>query len=100
MTKKFIDAGFNFEFGGVTTFARDYDKQIKMIPLDRLLTETDSPYVSPEPYRGARNEPAYVVEVVKKLAEIKGVPYEEMAQVTDANARRIFKIAGSTRSVY
>ncbi len=92
MTKKFLDAGFNFEFGGVTTFARDYDEQIKSIPLDRILTETDAPYVSPEPYRGQRNEPAYVVEVVKKLAEIKGVSYDEMAKQTELNARRIFKI--------
>ena len=100
MTQKFLDAhsassgqaGFNFEFGGVITFARDYDEQIKMIPLDRLLTETDAPYVSPEPYRGRRNEPVYVVEVVKKLAEIKGISYDDMAKITDANARRIFKI--------
>lgn len=92
MTKKFLAAGFNFEFGGVVTFARDYDEQIKMIPLDRILTETDAPYVSPEPYRGKRNEPAYITEVVKKLAEIKGVSYDEMAELTDANARRIFKI--------
>lgn len=92
MTKKFLNAGFNFEFGGVTTFARDYDEQIKMIPISRILTETDAPYVSPEPYRGSRNEPAYVVEVVKKLAEIKGVSYDEMAKITDENARRIFKI--------
>lgn len=93
MTKKFLDAGFNFEFGGVITFARDYDEQIKMIPVNRLLTETDAPYVSPEPHRGQRNEPAYVVEVVKKLAEIKGVSYDEMVKITDENARRIFKIA-------
>jgi TatD DNase family protein len=92
MTKKFLEAGFNFEFGGVITFARDYDEQIKMIPLDRLLTETDAPYVSPEPHRGKRNEPAYIIAVVKKLAEIKGISYDEMAKITDANARRIFKI--------
>ncbi len=93
MTQKFLDAGFNFEFGGVITFARDYDAQIKMIPLDRILTETDAPYVSPEPYRGKRNEPTYIVEVVKKLAEIKGVSYDEVAKATDANARKIFKIS-------
>lgn len=100
MTKKFLDAhsagsgqaGFNFEFGGVITFARDYDEQIKLIPVDRILTETDAPYVSPEPHRGARNEPAYVTEVVKKLAELKGISYAEMAKITDENARRIFKI--------
>lgn len=92
MTKKFLDAGFNFEFGGVITFTRDYDEQIKMIPLDRILTETDAPYVSPEPYRGRRNESAYVVEVVKKLAELKGISFDEMAKITHDNAIRIFKI--------
>lgn len=92
MTKKFLDSGFNFEFGGVVTFTRDYDEQIKLIPLDRLLTETDAPYVSPEPYRGKRNEPMYVSHVVRKLAEIKGISYDEMAKITDENARRIFKL--------
>jgi TatD DNase family protein len=92
MTQKFLQAGFNFEFGGVITFAMSYDAQIKMIPLDRILTETDAPYVSPEPYRGQRNEPAYVTEVVKKLAQIKGVSYDEVAAATDANTRRIFNI--------
>lgn len=92
MTKKFLDAGFNFEFGGVITFARDYDDQIKMIPLERILTETDAPYVAPEPYRGARNEPLHVKEVAKKLAEIKRVSYDEIARVTTENARRIFRI--------
>ncbi len=92
MTQKFLDAGFNFEFGGVTTFTTDYDEQIKMIPLDRITLETDSPYVAPEPYRGKRNEPAYVVEVAKKLAQIKGVSYDEVEAATDASVRRIFKI--------
>jgi TatD DNase family protein len=63
-----------------------------MIPLDRLLTETDSPYVAPTPYRGKRNESAYLPEVIKRLAEIKGVSFDEMAKITDENARRIFKI--------
>ena len=85
-------AGFNFEFGGVITFARSYDEIIKLIPLDRLLTETDAPYVAPEPYRGQRNEPVYVKEVAKKLAEIKGVSYDEIERITTANAQRIFRI--------
>lgn len=92
MTKKFLAAGFNFEFGGVITFARDYDEQIKMIPLDRILTETDAPYVSPERHRGRRNESAYIVEVVKKLAELKGLSFDEMAKITHDNAVRIFNI--------
>lgn len=92
ITKKFLDAGFNFEFGGVITFSHDYDQQIALIPLDRILTETDAPYVSPTPHRGKRNESAYLVEVVRRLAEIKGVTFDEMAKITHDNAVRIFKI--------
>jgi TatD DNase family protein len=92
MTQKFLDDGFNFEFGGVITFTKSYIEQIKMIPLDRITLETDSPYVSPEPYRGQRNEPAYVVEVAKKLAEIKGISYDEVVRVTDENVKRIFRL--------
>jgi len=90
--KKLLDMGFVFTFGGVITFARDYDAVIKTLPMDRILSETDAPYVSPAPYRGKRNEPAYVVEVVKKLAELKGVSLEEMAKITFENACRIFSL--------
>jgi TatD DNase family protein len=88
--RKLLDLGFSFTFGGVITFARSYDEVLKMLPLDRILSETDAPYVSPEPYRGKRNEPAYVIEVVKKLAEIKGLDVEEMAKAILANTHRVF----------
>lgn len=90
--KNLLDLGFFFTFGGVVTFVRDYDEVIKMIPLDRLLSETDAPYVAPVPYRGKRNEPAYVVEVVKKLAEIKEISLQEMAEQILKNNERIFGI--------
>ncbi len=90
--KKLLELGFSFTFGGVITFARDYDEVIKLIPLDRILSETDAPYVAPVPYRGKRNEPLYVIEVVKKLAEIKNVSVEEMAEATVKNASRVFNI--------
>lgn len=83
---------YSFTFGGVVTFTRDYDEVIKMIPLECLLAETDAPYVAPVPYRGKRNEPAYVVEVAKKLSEVKGVPFETMATAIAENARRVFGI--------
>lgn len=91
ITKKLVEAGFYFTFGGVITFARDYDESIKYIPMDRILSETDAPYVAPEPYRGKRNEPLYVVEVVKKLAELKGVSLEAMRDQIFENAKKAFK---------
>jgi TatD DNase family protein len=90
--KDLLALGFSFTFGGVITFARDYDPIIQMLPVERILSETDAPYVTPAPYRGKRNEPAYVVEVVKKLAELKGLSVEKMATQIQENAKRIFHI--------
>ncbi|MBI2056599.1 MAG: TatD family hydrolase [Candidatus Sungbacteria bacterium] len=90
--KKLLDLGFSFSFGGVITFTRDYDEQAKYIPLDRILIETDAPYVAPVPHRGKRNEPIYVVETAKKLTEIKNISLEEIAQKTTANAKHIFNL--------
>jgi TatD DNase family protein len=94
-----LDLGFSFTFGGAITFpprkgktAGDYDEVVKLIPADRILSETDAPYVAPLAYRGKRNEPAYVVETVKKLAELKGVESDEMKKQIWENARRIFRI--------
>lgn len=88
--RKLLDMGFSFSFGGVITFARDYDEVIKYIPLERILLETDAPYVAPVPYRGKRNEPAYVVEVAKKMAELKMISLENIEKSTTENAFRIF----------
>ena len=90
--QKLLGLNFAFTFGGVITFAPSYDEILKMLPADHILSETDAPYVSPEPYRGKRNEPAYVIEVVKKLSEIKGLAPEEMTAVIMANARKIFRL--------
>ncbi len=92
VTKKFVDAEYYFTFGGVITFTRDYDEIIKYIPLDRIMLETDAPYVAPTPYRGERNEPAYVVEVARKLAEIKNIRVEEAITAVTANALAAFRI--------
>jgi TatD DNase family protein len=87
-----LDLGFSFTFGGVVTFTHDYDAAIAAIPIDRILSETDAPYVAPVPFRGKRNEPAYVVHTVAKLAELKGVSQTEMKTQIWTNAQRIFGI--------
>lgn len=88
--KKLLDLNFSFSFGGVITFTRDYDEVVKYIPLEKILFETDAPYVTPLPYRGRRNEPAYVIEVAKKVAELKKVEYDKICITTFQNALAIF----------
>lgn len=79
-------------FTGVVTFARDYDSLVRSVPSDRIMSETDAPYVAPVPYRGKRNEPLYIKEIVAKLAEIRGETTEVLrAQIID-NARKLFGI--------
>jgi TatD DNase family protein len=91
-TDKLLNLGFYFTFGGVITFVRDYDKIIRLIPNDKILSETDAPYVAPAPHRGKRNEPLYIKEVIKKLAEIKSVPEEKINEQILENARMVFGI--------
>jgi TatD DNase family protein len=88
--KQFLDLGFTLSFTGVVTFAAQYEELVRNTPLDMIQAETDCPYVAPVPFRGRRNEPAYVVEIVRKIAQIKGLPEEEVAQALVANARRVF----------
>lgn len=88
--KQFLELGFTLSFTGVITFTHDYDEVIKLAPLDRIMAETDAPYVAPAPYRGKRNEPLYVNEVVKKIAELKGVGEAECQKALLANARQAF----------
>jgi TatD DNase family protein len=88
--KEILDAGCNLSFTGVITFARNYDEIIKNTPIDRIMSETDCPYVSPAPFRGKRNESAYVKEVVKMIAEIRGEDFEIVRRQLVANAERFF----------
>jgi len=92
--RAFIDFGFTLSFTGAITYGKNYEEVIRSIPLDMIMSETDAPYVSPVPYRGKRNEPVYVKEVVKKIAEIKGLPESEVAEAIIANAKRVFDIKG------
>jgi TatD DNase family protein len=89
-----IELGFYISFAGMITFKnRKFDllrEVARAVPLDRLLVETDSPYLAPEPHRGGRNEPAYVVDTARRVAELRGVAVEEFAAITTANARRLF----------
>ncbi|MEK7087346.1 MAG: TatD family hydrolase, partial [Patescibacteria group bacterium] len=88
--KQYIDLGFYISFSGVITFASEYEELVKKLPLDRILIETDAPYAAPAPYRGKRNEPSYVVEVARKLAEIKNISFDEAARQTTENAKIVF----------
>jgi len=90
--KRFLDLGFTLSFTGVITFTHDYDEVIKFVPIESIMSETDSPFVAPVPYRGKRNEPYYVIEVVKKIAEIKGEPEELVREVLLKNALQNFNI--------
>jgi len=87
MAQRCIDLGFFISLSGIITFnnADALRAVVAALPLDRLLIETDSPYLAPKPYRGRSNEPKYVVEVAKKIAEIKGVSLERVAESTTAN---------------
>ena len=90
--KNFNDIGFTVSFTGVITFTHDYDEVVKSVPLNMIMADTDSPYVAPVPYRGKRNEPVYVKEIVKKIAEIKNLPEEEVTEAVIQNAKRVFDI--------
>lgn len=90
--KPFLDMGFTISFTGVITFARNYDDVIRSVPLETLHAETDAPYVSPVPYRGTRNEPVRVIEVVKKIAEIRGEDEEVVIRQLRENAVKMFGV--------
>jgi TatD DNase family protein len=87
-----VAAGYTVSFTGVLTFTKDYDELVKMVPEDRIMSETDAPFVSPAPYRGKRNESSYVVEVVKAIARIKEMKEETMSEILVTNAKKFFNI--------
>lgn len=98
MAKSLLDLGYDIGFTGIITFksAASLREVVDMVPLERLLIETDSPYLAPIPYRGKRNEPAYVAEVAAAVAEIKGVAVEKVHEVTNQNFYRVYDKAGLT----
>lgn len=93
LAQKYLDLGCYLSFPGPITYTDMYDESIRVTPLDKLLSETDAPFAAPMPNRGKRNEPAYVAEVVKKIAAIKGLSEEEVKSHIFENARRVFGLA-------
>ncbi|HPX72021.1 MAG TPA: TatD family hydrolase [Acholeplasmataceae bacterium] len=92
--RKIIDLGFYLGLGGVLTFknAKELQEAVKRVPIDKLILETDAPYLAPDPHRGKRNEPAYVKFVAIKLAQLLNLTYDEVAKITTNNAKRLFKL--------
>lgn len=90
--EEFLEYGFMVGYNGVITFTSEYDSLVKATPLERLVLETDSPWLAPAPYRGKRNESTYVGYIARKIAELKKITNEEVARVTTENAMRVFNI--------
>jgi len=88
--KRFLDIGFAVSFTGVITFTNDYDEFVRAVPLDRIMSETDSPFVAPVPHRKGRNSPQHVPLVVEKIAEIRGEPVHTVKEAILANVKAYF----------
>ena len=94
MARQLVDLGWYIGFTGVLTFknARKAVETAASVPLERILLETDCPYMSPEPFRGKRNDPGRLIHMAQKLAEIRGLSVEEIITITTENAKRLYRI--------
>ena len=94
MAKACLDMGFYISIPGTITFKKseEYHKLVRDLPLDRMLVETDCPFLAPYPFRGKRNEPAYVQYVAETVARIKRIAQEELAKITTQNAQKLFNL--------
>ena len=90
---KIIDLNYYISFTGLITFVEKLNDVVKNISLDKILVETDSPYLTPVPYRGKRNEPAFVAHVVAALADIRGESVRAVAEATAENAERFYALS-------
>lgn len=101
MARRAMDMNYMISISGIVTFknAEALRGVVRQVPLDRLLIETDSPYLAPMPYRGKPNQPKYVREVAEYVAELKGISFEELASITTSNFFRLFNRASETRIV-
>lgn len=96
VAKKFLDLGFLISYTGNITYNKERISSVPKVPLDKIMVETDCPFMTPIPFRGQRNEPLYVKYVAQKIAEIKGESFEEIAKITTENAKKLFPgISGS-----
>jgi TatD DNase family protein len=93
--KAYLDLGLHLSVAGVVTFkaADDLREAVRKTPRDRLLVETDCPFLAPVPHRGKRNEPAYVARTAEKVAELWGLPVDEVGEITTENAKRFFRLS-------
>lgn len=94
MAREYLNMDFYFGIGGVITFknAKKLKEAVEYIPMEKILLETDSPYLAPEPNRGKRNTSLNLPCVAEAIAELKGISYEEVVEITEANARRLFRL--------
>ena len=94
MAKEFIKMGYYIGVGGVVTFknAKKLKETVEQIPLERILLETDCPYMAPEPNRGKRNDSTNLIYVAKEIAKIKGMEYDDVIRITEENAKRMYRI--------
>ncbi len=89
---QYFQLGLLISFTGIITFSQQWDDLIRKMPLDKFMVETDCPFLTPEPFRGQRNEPALVAYVADRIAEIRGLDFDRVAEVSTANAKRLFGI--------
>ena len=88
--EKIMETGFYISFTGMITFVKELEEVVREVPLEKMMVETDSPYLAPKPYRGKQNEPAWVIHVAEKIAELKELSLEEVAESTTQTAYRLF----------
>ena len=89
--EKILETGFYLSFTGMITFVEELEEVVREVPLDKMMVETDSPYLTPKPFRGKKNEPAYVLHIAEKIAQLKDISLEEVAESTTKIAYSLFK---------
>lgn len=99
IAREYLDIGYYFGIGGVVTFqnAKKLKEAVEYIPIERILLETDSPYLAPVPYRGKRNSSLNIPFVAKEIAALKGMGYDDVVSITEENAKRLFRITESLK---